>query len=146
VPPSKSIALTSKKSPSASKLTGGRQLNWRKPSEGPVIRGFVDGDLTRKGVQFGGKEGDSVLAAESGKVVYSGTGLIGYGRLIIIKHDDNYLSAYGNNRSILVKEGQSVSAGERVAEMGRSDQGKAYLYFEIRQQGKPIDPMGLLPR
>ena len=99
-----------------------------------------------KGIKIAGRSGESVVATESGKVVYSGSGLIGYGRLIIIKHNDNYLSAYGHNRKILVKEGDQVTKGNKIAEMGTANSGDPMLHFEIRRNGKPVDPLRLLPR
>lgn len=119
-------------------------LRWQRPTEGNVVRTYAADDLTRKGVQIAGAEGQPIKAAEAGKVVYSGTGLMGYGQLIIVKHDENYLSAYGNNRKILVKEGQTVAAGEKIGEMGRSDKGSPLLHFEIRYKGKPINPAGVM--
>jgi len=86
------------------------------------------------------------VATEGGKVVYSGSGLIGYGRLIIVKHNDKYLSAYGHNRKILVKEGDQVTKGKKIAEMGAANNGDPMLHFEIRRNGKPVDPVRLLPR
>jgi len=103
------------------------------------------GDPLRKGIKIAGREGQPVLAAEGGKVVYSGSGLIGYGRLIIIKHSDNYLSAYGHNRKLLVRQDQRVTKGQKIAEMGRANDGRPLLHFEIRRDGKPVDPLKLLP-
>ncbi|HHH39452.1 MAG TPA: LysM peptidoglycan-binding domain-containing protein, partial [Sedimenticola sp.] len=99
---------------------GNTRLRWRWPTRGRVVQKFVRGDPLRKGVKIAGRLGQPVLAAEAGKVVYAGSGLIGYGRLIIIKHNKNYLSAYGHNRRLLVREGDTVSRGQRVAEMGRN--------------------------
>ena len=98
-----------------------------------------------KGVDIAGKMGDPVMAAGDGKVVYSGTGLRGYGKLVIIKHNATYLSAYAHNRTILVKEGESVSKGQKIAEMGNSDADQVKLHFEVRRQGKPVDPLKYLP-
>ncbi len=114
-------------------------LNWRKPTRGKLVKRYVSTDLALKGVHLGGREGQPIVASESGKVVYSGSGLKGYGNLIIVKHDKNYLSAYGYNRKILVKEGQMVRGGQQIAEMGRSDKGAPLLHFEIRHKGKPIN-------
>ncbi len=119
--------------------------HWRWPTSGRIVRRFSDSDRTRKGIQIGGQEGQAVVAAKAGKVVYRGAGLIGYGNLVIVKHDNTYLSAYGNNRKILVKEGQRVSAGQHIAEMGRDSSGKALLHFEIRQKGQPVNPADILP-
>lgn len=120
------------------------KLHWQKPTVGTLVRTYSPDDVTRKGVHIGGREGQAIKAAEAGKVVYSGTGLVGYGNLVIVKHDNNYLSAYGNNRKNLVKEGDVVTAGQQVAEMGRSDKGDPLLHFEIRYQGKPINPASVL--
>ena len=100
----------------------------------------------RSGVKIAGAQGQGIRSAESGKVVYSGSGLIGYGRLIIVKHNDKYLSAYGHNRKILVAEGDQVTKGQKIAEMGAANDGKPLLHFEIRRDGKPVDPLRLLPR
>jgi lipoprotein NlpD len=90
--------------------------------------------------------GDVVFAAKSGEVVYSGRGITGYGELIVIKHDDSTLSAYGHNRARLVKEGQRVTQGQQIAEMGKDASGRALLHFEVRRNGKPVDPLSVLPR
>lgn len=121
-------------------------LRWQWPVKGKVVSTFKRGDALRKGIKVAGKQGDSIIAAESGKVVYSGSGLIGYGRLIIIKHNDKYLSAYGHNRKLLVKQGQQVTKGQKIAELGTSNDGKPLLHFEIRRNGKPVNPLGLLPK
>jgi lipoprotein NlpD len=123
-----------------------RKLQWQWPIKGPIVQGFSGRDPTRKGLKIDGRIGQPVHAAESGKVVYSGSGLIGYGQLIIIKHDKDYLSAYGHNRKLLVKEGDEVSRGERIAEVGVAGGGKSVLHFEIRRKGQPVDPQQLLPR
>ena len=107
---------------------------------------FDADDPARKGVKISGRDGNAIRAAEGGKVVYSGSRLIGYGRLIIVKHNDNYLSAYGHNRKILVKEGDQVTKGQKIAEMGTVSNGDPLLHFEIRRDGKPVDPLRLLPR
>jgi lipoprotein NlpD len=122
------------------------QLAWRWPAKGRIVSSFKAGDPLRKGIKIAGRSGKPIVAAESGKVVYSGSGLIGYGRLIIVKHNDNYLSAYGHNRKILVKEGDRVTKGIKIAEMGTANSGDPMLHFEIRRDGKPVDPMRLLPR
>ena len=122
------------------------RLAWRWPAKGRIVSSFKAGDPLRKGIKIAGRSGNSIVAAESGKVVYSGSGLIGYGRLIIVKHNDNYLSAYGHNRKILVKEGDRVTKGIKIAEMGTANSGDPMLHFEIRRDGKPVDPMRLLPR
>ncbi len=121
-------------------------LRWAWPTDGSITSTFARADPARKGIKIAGEPGQDIRSAEAGDVVYSGSGLIGYGRLIIIKHNENYLSAYGHNRKLLVKEGDRVAKGERIAEMGESNAGRAVLHFEIRRDGKPIDPALLLPR
>lgn len=118
---------------------------WRWPTSGQIIGKFVAGEPTRQGINIAGSAGQPVVAAAAGEVVYSGSGLIGYGELIIIRHSDTFLSAYGHNRKRLVAEGEKVSAGQQVAEMGRSGASRDMLHFEIRRNGKPIDPLPLLP-
>lgn len=122
------------------------RLAWIWPAEGQVVSGFKAGDPLRNGIKISGRNGNIIRAAEGGKVVYSGSGLIGYGRLIIVKHNDNYLSAYGHNREILVKEGDQVTKGQKIAEMGAANDGKPQLHFEVRRDGKPVDPLRVLPR
>lgn len=122
------------------------RLAWAWPADGQIITTFKSGDPLRNGIKIGGRNGNVIRAAEGGKVVYSGSGLIGYGRLIIVKHNDNYLSAYGHNRTILVKEGDRVTKGQKIAEMGAANDGKPQLHFEVRFDGKPVDPLRVLPR
>jgi lipoprotein NlpD len=119
---------------------------WRWPTEGRLLSTFKAGDPSRNGVEIGGNEGQPIVAAAAGEVVYSGNGLIGYGELIIVKHSDRMLSAYAHNRRRLVSEGEQVSAGAKVAEMGRDDRNRAMLHFEIRVNGTPQDPLKFLPR
>lgn len=109
------------------------------------MAGFINGDQTRQGIDIAGKAGDPIKAAADGEVVYSGNGLIGYGELIIIKHSSSLLSAYGHNRRRLVQEGARVKAGQQIAEMGSSSASRDMLHFEIRRNGKPVDPMSFLP-
>ena len=132
--------------PAKKEAANTRKLSWRWPVRGRIVSSFRSGDPLRKGIKIAGRSGKAVLAAESGKVVYSGSGLIGYGRLIIVKHNDKYLSAYGHNRKILVKEGDQVTKGKKIAEMGTANSGEPMLHFEIRRDGKPVDPERLLPR
>jgi lipoprotein NlpD len=120
-------------------------LHWSWPLRGKVLQTFRPGDRTHEGIRISGKGGEMVLAAESGKVVYSGSGLKGYGNLIIIKHNNKYLSAYGFNRRLLVKEGDQVSRGEPIAEVGQLPGGGYGLHFEIRKNGKPVNPLRYLP-
>jgi lipoprotein NlpD len=121
-------------------------IGWRWPAEGQLVASFVSGDQTRQGINIAGKSGDAVRASADGEVVYSGNGLIGYGELIIVKHSSTMLSAYGHNRRRLVQEGDKVKAGQQIAEMGSSSATRDMLHFEIRRNGKPIDPLGLLPK
>lgn len=116
---------------------------WVWPSNGPVLGGYEEGK--RKGVAIGGKEGDPVVAAGDGRVVYAGSGLRGYGNLVIIKHSGDYLTAYAHNKALLVKEDQVVRKGQKIAEMGSTDADRVQLHFELRKQGKPIDPAKQLP-
>jgi lipoprotein NlpD len=118
-------------------------VNWAWPAAGTVVAPFDEGKV--KGLVFGGKAGDPVLAAADGRVVYAGSGLRGYGNLIILKHNNTYLTAYAHNQTLLVKEDQSVKRGQKIAEMGSTDADSVKLHFEIRKQGKPIDPAKLLP-
>lgn len=120
-------------------------VRWRWPADGRVINGFLANEPTRQGIDIMGSEGQPVLAAAAGEVVYSGSGLIGYGELIIIKHTDSLLSAYGHNRRRMVNEGARVSSGQVIAEMGRSGGSVPMLHFEIRRNGRPVDPRGFLP-
>ena len=122
------------------------RLHWKWPSDGKVVSTYTSGDPLHKGIKIAGREGSEIRAAEAGKVVYSGSGLIGYGRLIIIKHNDKYLSAYGHNSRLLVQQNQHVTKGQKIAEMGTANDGRAMLHFEIRQDGQPVNPMALLPR
>ncbi len=122
---------------------GDDNIDWLWPAAGPVIATFDD--IKSKGVSIGGNAGDPVLAAADGRVVYAGAGLRGYGNLVIIKHNATYLTAYAHNQSLLVKEDQAVLRGQKIAEMGSSDAARVQLHFEIRRQGKPIDPLTLLP-
>ncbi|MGH8441954.1 MAG: peptidoglycan DD-metalloendopeptidase family protein [Nevskiaceae bacterium] len=119
------------------------KLTWRWPTAGGVVKPFGDGG---KGVDIGGTLGQPVVAAAPGKVVYSGAALKGYGELIIIKHDDVHLSAYGYNRRRLVAEGVTVAAGQPIAELGMGPEQKPVLHFEVRRRGKPVDPAAYLPR
>jgi lipoprotein NlpD len=117
--------------------------NWMWPANGPTIGAFEEGK--HKGLSIGGKAGDPVYAAADGRVVYAGSGLRGYGNLIILKHGGDYLTAYAHNQALLVKEEQSVRKGQKIAEMGATDADRVQLHFEIRKQGKPIDPARQLP-
>ena len=121
-------------------------VTWRWPADGQLVSRFTAGDPTKQGIGIAGNGGQPVQAAGDGVVVYSGSGLVGYGELIIVKHDDQWLSAYGHNRSRLVNEGERVRAGQQIAEMGRSGAARDMLHFEIRHNGRPVDPLSYLPR
>ncbi|MBS0458214.1 MAG: peptidoglycan DD-metalloendopeptidase family protein [Proteobacteria bacterium] len=120
-------------------------MRWRWPAAGALLGRYVPGDATRQGIDIAGHAGDPVVAAADGVVVYSGSGLVGYGELVIIKHSDEWLSAYGHNRKRLVVEGQRVRAGQPIAEMGSSGAPRDELHFEIRRNGRPVDPLAYLP-
>ena len=122
----------------------GDEIAWIWPANGKTIGTFSEGGS--KGVDIAGKAGDPVIASGDGKIVYSGTGLRGYGKLVIIKHNATYLSAYAHNQTILVKEGQNVTKGQKIAEMGNTDADQVKLHFEVRRQGKPVDPLKYLPQ
>jgi lipoprotein NlpD len=134
-------AVTSR-SPAPSGVTGS-SINWRWPTRGKVVRRFSG--AVHKGIDIDGEAGDPVLAVATGQVVYAGSGIVGYGKLLIIKHNDVYLSAYGHNRRLLVSEGAQVKAGQKIAEKGSSATNSVKLHFEIRREGKPVDPVKLLP-
>jgi lipoprotein NlpD len=119
-------------------------LEWGMPAQGKLIGQFSE-SANRKGIDIAGKLGQPILASAPGKVVYSGSGLRGYGKLIIIKHNKTYLSAYAHNDKVLVKEGQSVTRGQKIAEMGNTDASEVELHFEVRRFGKPVDPAKYLP-
>lgn len=118
---------------------------WAWPTSGALIGKFSSNGSLNKGIDIGGELGQPVLAASDGSVVYAGSGLRGYGELVIIKHSDTYVSAYGHNRKLLVREGQQVKVGQTIAEMGSTGTDRVKLHFEIRRQGKPVDPLQFLP-
>lgn len=128
---------------SAAEDDGADSVDWAWPTQGKILSPFSE---SAKGVDIAGRTGQPVLSTAAGKVVYSGTGLRGYGKLIIIKHNKTYLSAYAHNKEIFVKEGDSVTKGQKIAEMGNSDSDHVKLHFEIRRQGKPVDPLRYLPQ
>jgi lipoprotein NlpD len=153
--PYSDAALAQKEdNPKAEKVTGiaagstvtasdDEKLSWMWPSDGRIIATFDEGK--NKGIDIAGRLGQQVMAAGSGKVMYAGSGIRGYGNLVIVKHSNSLLSAYAHNRTIVVKEGQNVTKGQVIAEMGNSDTDTVKLHFEIRQQGKPVDPAKFLP-
>ena len=138
------VATTPTPPPGATRSVGG--ITWQWPASGKILGGFRSGSGgDGAGVDIAGNVGDPVRAAASGTVVYSGNGLVGYGELVIIKHNDSLLSAYGHNSKRLVKEGQRVSAGQEIAEMGSSGASRVELGFQIRKDGNPVDPLNYLP-
>jgi len=134
-PPAKSVVQAPARSP----------FSWRWPTAGQIVTGFNQSEATRQGVDIGGDSGQPVRASAGGLVVYSGSGLVGYGELVIIKHDEQWLSVYGHNRTRLVSEGAQVKAGDQIAEMGRTGAARDMLHFEIRYNGRPVDPLQYLP-
>lgn len=132
--------------PDTSAPSGTGTPNWRWPTKGKLLSSYSDADPGRKGIKISGQRGQDVIAAAGGRVVYSGAGLVRYGNLLIIKHNDVYLSAYAHNDSLLVKEGDSVKAGQKIATLGRTGTNRDQLHFEIRRNGKPMDPMRFLPK
>ncbi len=144
----KTVATNRKKEPSSrsQKNYWPKTVRWQRPAKGKVIKKFSRQRNDAKGIDIAGKQGSHIVASADGKVVYSGNGLISYGNLIIIKHNKTYLSAYAYNRKLLVKEGDVVKAGQKIAEMGRKDKLSPRLHFEIRKNGKPVDPLKYLPR
>jgi lipoprotein NlpD len=149
MPPTKSPGTHATPVPSASSAAkeapaGDGKMIWEWPAQGKLLYGFGQG-TNQKGVGIEGRSGQPVLAAAPGKVVYSGSGLRGYGKLIIIKHNASYLSVYAHNSQILVKEGQTVAKGQKIGEIGDTDSDRIALHFEIRRLGKPIDPLQYLP-
>ena len=122
---------------------GDEEIAWLWPAQGTPIAGFDE--VKNKGIDIAGNAGEPVLASADGRVVYAGAGLRGYGNLVILKHNNTYLTAYAHNQNLLVKEDQSVRKGQKIAEMGNSDADRVKLHFEIRRQGKPVDPIKYLP-
>jgi lipoprotein NlpD len=122
---------------------GPEDIEWAWPVKGKVIGTFSEG--SNKGIAIAGRMGQPVLASAPGRVIFSGTGIRGFGKLIVIKHNNTYLSVYAHNSELSVKEGQSVARGQKIAEMGNTDADQVKLHFEIRRFGKPVDPMKLLP-
>jgi len=137
VPPATDSAAVGKPAPAESSV----QFQW--PAPGKVIENFDES--RNKGIDIAGNDGDPVIAAADGEVVYVGSALRGYGNLVIVKHSDEFISAYAHNRQILVKQGQAVKRGQRIAEIGKTDAERTKLHFEIRRQGKPVDPLRYLP-
>jgi len=142
----KQSKTTSQQKSSGSAAGNSKPVQWRWPTEGKVLNTFALDKLDQRGIDIAGNLGQPVHAVADGKVVYSGNGLAGYGNLIIIKHSDTYLSAYAYNQQRLVNEGMKVKAGKVISKMGRSNNGSTRLHFEIRKNGKPVDPLKYLPK
>lgn len=145
---SSSPAVASRKAPLARNqpvVSNNGRISWKWPAKGRVIQRFDAKKVGNKGLNIAGNSGDPVRSAASGKVVYAGSGLSGLGRLIIIKHNNEYLSAYAHNRKLIAREGQWVQQGEIIARLGNSGTDRNELYFEIRKNGRPVDPMRYLP-
>ena len=127
-------------------VAAGQQGKWLWPADGTLVSVFSSNTSLNKGVDIAGKLGQPIVATADGSVVYAGSGLRGYGELVIIKHNDTFISAYGHNRRLLVNEGQAVKAGQQIAEMGSTGTEQVKVHFEIRRQGKPVDPLQYLPK
>ncbi len=136
----------SKPKPKTSVTNKNRKISWQWPTKGKIISHYSARDSGKKGLDIAGKRGQRVYAAASGNIVYSGNGLRGYGKLIIIKHNETYFSAYAHNKRLLVREDQKVIKGQHIADMGSSEAEQAMLHFEVRRNGKPVDPLRYLPR
>jgi lipoprotein NlpD len=142
-PTASASASTAPAASAPAAIAGEDEIAFIWPSNGVLLAGFDE--AKNKGLDLGGKAGDPVQAAADGRVVYAGAGLRGYGNLVILKHNNTYLTAYAHNQTLLVKEDQSVRKGQKIAEMGNSDADRVKLHFEIRRQGKPVDPAKFLP-
>ncbi len=130
----------------SSTVTAAGPIKWQWPASGSVIQNFTTRGKINKGINLAGKEGDPVHAAASGRVVYAGNGLLGYGNLVIIDHNQQYLSAYAHNSKLMVKENDNVTAGQKIAEFGRTGADRVMLHFEIRRDGQPLNPLHFLPK
>ncbi|AMO56175.1 peptidase M23 [Endozoicomonas montiporae] len=144
--PQKQVVKKSPASKRPSVSPNPQTVTWRWPAKGKVIQGFSLSGSVNKGIDIDGNLGEPVMAAAAGEVVYAGSDLAGYGRLIIMKHNNSYLSAYAHNRELLVGEGDAVKAGQKIAEIGSTGTTEPKLHFEIRRDGKPVDPMRFLPK
>ncbi|MGH8746463.1 MAG: murein hydrolase activator EnvC family protein, partial [Burkholderiales bacterium] len=142
-PPSTAAQSQPAAAAAAKPPTGAGSVSFIWPAKGKLVAGFSE--ATNKGIDIGGKIGDPVFAAAPGRIMYTGTGIRGYGKLIVIKHDDGFNSVYAHNSQILVKEGQTVKGGERIATLGDTDSDQPKLHFEIRKSGQPVDPLKYLP-
>ncbi len=135
-----------KKSSGRKRTAGPSPKDFQWPTSGKVVRNFAGRKSNSQGIDIAGQFGQPVLAASSGRVVYSGDGLTGYGNLIILKHSEDYLSAYAYNSKLHVREGDAIKAGQQIASMGYAEENKPRLHFEVRKQGRPVDPLKYLPR
>ena len=148
VKPDRPVAATRKTTPpgktAAKPAAPAGSIRWQWPARGRLLKSSTP--TAKKGISIGGRTGQKIVAAATGTVVYSGSGLRGYGNLIIIKHNETYLSAYAHNRDLVVKEGETVTAGQQISTMGVDGRGASVLHFEIRKNGKPVDPLAQLPR
>ena len=142
-PPTVTDTRPEPKADSGDTARGPEDVDWSWPVKGKVIGTF--NDTTSKGIAIAGKLGQPVLASAPGRVIFSGTGIRGFGKLVVIKHNNTYLSVYAHNSELSVKEGQNVTKGQKIAEMGNTDADQVKLHFEIRRFGKPVDPLKLLP-
>ena len=145
-PATKPATRPARHTTTASLPNDNREINWQWPVSGKLIATFNGNKSDRKGIDIAAKEGKAIKAAAPGKVVYSGNGLISYGNLVIIKHNRTYLSAYAHNRRLLVKEGETIKTGQKIAELGQTGTNSPRLHFEIRKNGKPVNPLKYLPR
>ncbi|HEX9876512.1 MAG TPA: peptidoglycan DD-metalloendopeptidase family protein [Gammaproteobacteria bacterium] len=147
--PASATAPASTPRPSAAPLPAAPALpppRWQWPTEGPVLRAFGAAGGLANGIGIGGRPGQAIRAAAPGRVVYAGSGLNAYGQLVIIKHNDTYLSAYGHNSELVVTQGEDIAAGQVIARMGLGSERQPQLHFEIRRNGAPVDPLSHLPR
>lgn len=142
VPKPSSQTITAAKSTT----TNNQKISWQWPTNGKIISTYAAKDSGKKGIDIAGKSGQPIYAAASGQVVYSGNGLRGYGQLIIIKHNDTYFSAYAHNRRLFVKDDQKVNKGQHIADMGSTEADRPMLHFEVRRDGRPVDPLLYLPK
>ncbi len=145
-PPPRSQLTTKTYNIKQGKIQGGTSVSWRWPSRGKIVNSFSSAKGLNKGIDIAGRLGEPVIAAAPGVVVYAGSGIRGYGNLLIIKHDERFLSAYAYNQKLLVKEAEQIKAGQKIAEIGSSGTDRAMLHFEIRRDGTPVDPLGYLPK
>ncbi|MET4001176.1 peptidoglycan DD-metalloendopeptidase family protein [Marinobacterium sp. MBR-109] len=143
---SATTARTSSSSPPSASAGGTGPVSWQWPHKGRIISRFGGGEPANKGLDIAGNAGEPVKAAAGGEVVYAGNGLLGYGNLVIINHNQRYLSAYAHNSRIFVREGDKVKAGEKIAEIGNTGATRTMLHFEIRRDGNPVDPLRYLPK